>query len=245
MNSAPDLTGWANALRAIVADLRSVGYPFACEMQGYGPPLAPSSDQAIAALDHAEREIGPVPQLIHRIARDLGSIDLRHGRPHDLDAPLQALAGFDPLVFNLDYFATDLQEPGWIDTMLESCNRMVPLEFAPDIYHKADISGGDGPTIWLAEEPVINPASLPQLPFQDPLPPPAIALETGPIIDRYGLSLSEYFDLAIRNGGFFGRYRPGNTGDPEHARRAIANRDLGTHPMLDRLRTVAARFLDG
>lgn len=171
------LTRMRRNVDLIVEHLRAAGYRFACEAVGAPPRRA--TPQAMITL---MRRAG-APYAVTAVAEIVGTVDLRHAA----DAPLETLAtlgGWDPLVFNPDYFAADYADAGWREMRAEVSPGCLPLSFAPDALHKAGISGGEGYAICLPAEG----------------PDPQVA--------GLGISFLTYMRQVIGQGGVFGLTAP-------------------------------------
>ncbi|MBO9468125.1 hypothetical protein J7443_23065 [Tropicibacter sp. R15_0] len=234
------IAAWKDCLDAQIDVLNQAGYAFASEVQYKQSPLCPASSQAKRAWDKLAK-LGRLPEFCLEKVHHLGQVDLRHAYPHDDAKPLHELAHFDPFVFDPEYLSEGFSE------MSFKRGQKYFVEFAPDINHKADVSGGDGYGFWMETERASTSRRLDpqQLAFdgadwqeqQAPTPPTVRDVTIEPV----QMPLLDYVDATLANGGFFGLYLDGGFSDV--TRKNIETRDLGAHPILDELRGIAAKTL--
>lgn len=176
----------------IIERLRDLGYEFESESPRYGtpaPPLAPTATIGLEAIAWIKDRYGLCPPVLEWFCDLIGSVDLRQSHrqlsdpSHSSDPVIRNLGDWDPLVFDgLEYFACEIREEGKADPpqQMRDGRMGVELQFAPDRYHKANISGGDDYIICL----------------------PSDVLD--PIIFEAGVSFMTYLRNIIARGGFWG-----------------------------------------
>lgn len=141
----------------IIARLRELGYVFEGEhrkAEQWSQPSAPHEaldGQSFDALAQIDAEHGPVPLTVYAWYAVVGNVDLMGDHPtlssyYDREGPAS-----DPLVVWFNPFALEEYRELCEDDPA-SAEEPFGLDFAPDAYHKANISGG-GPSSFELGQP--------------------------------------------------------------------------------------------
>ena len=183
------------ALERIETALRRMEYQFWCEddptAQGVSlRPLQSTPRDELARLMAFHERLRRVPYALRAMALHLGEVDFRQsprqGKPahlHSDATPVESLCEYDPVFFATRYavrFITDYLADGQ-DTILEFQH----FEFAPDAFHKADVSGGEGYFVDCQDH----------------------ALD--PVVPNAGMTFLQFLDETLARGGFFGALKSG------------------------------------
>jgi hypothetical protein len=209
-------------LEAILAGLAGDGYVFGTEdtpgQLRPQPPWTPPPPETPAQLAELERRVGPVPLSLRAWWEQVGAVSLQGAFP-DTWAEAGRLPMNDPLV--VDSLAWVLEQADeW-----EGEGRVRPFKawLAPDLYHKANVSGGAPYTVALPDGRADAPLDGVVVLLPNPLTPGTGAdhLETKEFF-------VEYLRRSFRWAGFPG-YAAGGEPAPD--------RDL------DRLRPLVARMV--
>jgi hypothetical protein len=124
----------------IVEHLNLHGYLFGFphEEPGTGIPLRPPPSETPAMLAELYARVGPIPLSLRAWWEEVGGVSLQGGFPSSPD-DRRTECMTDPLmVWSLTDVLLELDE--WEEC--DDCERPFRAPIAPDIYHKADISGG-------------------------------------------------------------------------------------------------------
>lgn len=231
-----------HGVERIINALRDTGYEFWCEQEHSGAPLMASSAKVLATIEQAKVDLGPVPLAIVWFVRIVGNVDLRqtpdhtsavyswvrlpgkndrNQNPHrkEVVASMPRLGDFDPLCFMLyDFMSPRYEEEREFEK--RRTGGKILIEFAPDVYHKADISGGTSYSV-LAPD-----------------------VSADPNIELAGCSFMTYLRTCIANGGFWGAREPvrTNTNFATGIYKASNGLFLPTHPVLRELQTAFVPF---
>ncbi|MEM6610331.1 MAG: hypothetical protein AAF689_17355 [Pseudomonadota bacterium] len=140
---------------------------------------------ALARLNAFHERVWPVPYAVRSAALLLGEVDFRQspkqGKPahlHNHATPLEALCEFDPVFFETQYAVNSI-----MDDLADDQHHILEhryFEFAPDAFHKANISGGAGYDVDSQDR----------------------ALD--PFVPLAGMTFLQFLDETIARGGFFG-----------------------------------------
>ncbi|MCP5072039.1 MAG: hypothetical protein GY947_01930 [Rhodobacteraceae bacterium] len=152
-------------ISTICQRLREIGYLFEAENQTnreITPPVYPVSDDAIRMILELNHSGDAVPIIIETFANIVGNVDFRQSwdDPTETADPVLAhLGDWDPFYFDLEYAAYSWHDADQIAIREEERLTFDSIEFAPDIYHKCNVSGGAGYEVELNQtsfDPVIS-----------------------------------------------------------------------------------------
>lgn len=207
--------GVRRSIETIVGRLRELGYVFECEdradperraaerlLTGQPaphlpavPPVCRTSRDAEFVIDWCGQRLGHFPEALSAFSRLVGQVDLRQthraSRALTGDPVVDWLGDWDPLFFDLDYTAYMIREEGADLEEQPGGGLAFEIEFAPDAYHKADISGGEGYAVFLPSSRIDPIVRLPSLDFAGGRRPDEMPFTT-------------WLRRTIGRGGFFG-----------------------------------------
>lgn len=184
----------ARNIDRIIAGLRRVGYRFECENPELGqatPPRRLATPEALSRIAEAAWP-GRWPLALRGFTRFVGDVDLRQSfadSAHEAPDPVLAWLGdWDPLVFDSGYLCYLLDEVADDPEHPRREGRFVAVDLAPDLFHKADVSGADGYVVRLP----------------DTSPDPSIEPGTSNFLNYEAVSFLTYLRRCLSRGGFYG-----------------------------------------
>ncbi|WP_426373314.1 hypothetical protein [Aliiroseovarius sp. PTFE2010] len=149
------LTRMRRNVDMIAAQLREAGYRFAADT-----PRMATLDRHMNALRKAK-----APFTVIAFAEIVGTVDFRAASG---DGVASGLGRYDPLVFDPGYFAADYANKDWRAAQEAATPGKLAMDFSPDAFHKANVSGGESYAIDLPCEradPIVRPLGIAFLPL--------------------------------------------------------------------------------
>ena len=178
-------------IEVLIDRLGRIGYRFgwhddSSPIPYYRGPLTDASPATRATIDHIEEVAGPLPILFRVWCESMEEVDFSGFHPEwDSEYP-------DPLVVSCP--GAPYVDELYSEWKMEESGELFRLEFAPDFYHKANVSGGGPYSIELPN------SSIDSLVLEEP----------------HGLYFLPYLRLCMKWGGFPGLAGLANGIPPSH-----------------------------
>ncbi len=178
----------------IIAGLRRAGYQFECEAPQFGqaaPARRPATREALSRAQEAAWP-GRWPLALRGFTSVVGDVDLRQSfaaSAHRSPDPVLAWLGdWDPIRFDSGYLDYLLDEVADDPEHPRREGKFVFVDVAPDIFHKANVSGADGYVVRLP----------------DASPDPDVQPGTSQHLSYETVSFLTYLRRCLSRGGFYG-----------------------------------------